>query len=440
MQWLKINHMMVDFQPPCGKIHTMIYRKLTPKLLTALRDTPVVVLHGARQSGKSTLIQSLLTDATGQYPAHYLTLDDATVLAAADRDPTGFVNGLAELYPSLALDEVQRVPKLFLAIKALVDRDRRPGRFLLTGSANSLFVPQLAESLVGRVEILTLYPFAQAELEANQTELIDILFAEKMSVPAFSSKESRADLLGRLLRGGYPEAVARNDEERRSAWFNSYIITILQRDVRDMANIEGLTQLPRLLQLLAARSSSLLNIAEISREVGLPSTTLQRYMSLLEATFLVHLLPAWSGNLGKRLVKAPKLFLLDTGLLASQLGINLERIAGDSILVGKVLENFVITELLKLATWSRTRPKLFHYRTQTGQEVDCVLEDAAGRVVGIEIKSSATVSNRDLSGLQTLQSDSGNKFVRGIILYSGTEIIPFGSDLWALPLSSLWQM
>lgn len=410
----------------------MIRRHITSALRAALADTPVILLTGARQTGKSTLVQEL---ASTVHPARYLTLDDATVLAAARTDPAGFIANLAG---SVILDEVQRVPDLFLALKRTVDRDRQPGRFLLTGSANVLLLPRVAEALVGRMEILTLWPLSQGEIDGVQENFIDAVFADEL--PACRGRaEPWPALIERLLRGGYPEVLSRLEASRRQAWFGAYITTLLQRDVRDLAHIEGLTTFPRLLALLAARTAALLNMAELSRSLTMPQSTLKRYLALLETTFLVQPLPAWSGNLSKRLVKAPKLVLSDTGLSASLLGVSQDRLETDRGLAGPLLENFVVMEIRKQLAWSRAQPQPFHFRTQAGQEVDLVLEERSGHLVGIEVKASATVSPRDFNGLRTLAEAVGASFRRGIVLYTGEELLPFGPQMYALPLSTLWR-
>jgi uncharacterized protein len=411
----------------------MIQRYITPALQAALSDTPIVLLVGARQTGKSTLVQEI---AATIHPARYLTFDDAGVLSAARADPAGFLANTSE---AVVLDEVQRAPELFLALKAAVDRDRRPGRFLLTGSANVLLLPRLADTLVGRMEILTLWPLSQGEIEGHTEGFIDAMFAETLS-PVKIPVESWTKLLDRLLVGGYPEVLTRSTVERRSAWFTSYITTLLQRDVRDLAQIEGLTSVPRLLTLLAARASALLNFSELSRSLTMPQTTLKRYLALLETTFLVRPLPSWSSNLGKRLVKAPKMMLSDTGLLAALSALQKERLLADRGLAGPLLENFVVMELRKQVQWSRTRPQAFHFRTQTGQEVDVVLEDGSGQIVGIEVKASATISTHDFKGLRALAETAGSRFHRGVVLYTGTEPLPFGSPFHALPVSALWEL
>jgi len=409
----------------------MVPRNLRPKVLASLADSPVVFLQGARQTGKSTLVQDL---AESDRPAAYLTLDDAVVLAATQRDPQGFVAGLVG---PVILDEVQRVPDLFLAIKAAVDRDREPGRFLLTGSANVRVVPMLADALVGRVEILTLWPFSQDEIEERDTEFVDRLFSSEPPRPIRLDTEP-GDLTSRMLRGGFPEALRRKAPDRLRSWFGSYVTTILQRDVRDMANIDGLAELPRLLALFAARSGTLLNLSELSRSSGIPQTTLKRYMGLLEATFLLDRLPPWTTNLGKRLVKAPKILVCDTGLVASLLGFDEERVVADPSMHGHLLETFVAMELRKQSSWSRLQPSLHHYRSHGGAEVDIVLEEPGGKVVGVEVKASTSVVEKDLRGLRELAEISGDRFVRGVVLYRGDRVVPFGPRLHAFPLPVLW--
>jgi hypothetical protein len=394
------------------------------------------MLVGPRQAGKSTLAQQLIGEG---HEARYLTFDDAGTLAAARGDPTGFIAGLDG--PAV-LDEIQRAPDLFLAIKAAVDRDRRPGRFLLTGSANVLLLPRVADSLAGRMEVLTLWPLSQGELEGRRERFIDLAFAEgplpHVSAPA--GDDPSEGLLPATLRGGFPEAVARTDDRRREAWFGSYLTTILQRDVRDLSNIDGLSQVPRLLALLAARSASLLNQAELSRSAAMPLSTLRRYLVLLEQTFLVSLLPPLTGGLGRRSVKAPKAMLTDTGLLGSVLGLDRERLARSPALTGPLLETFVAAELRKQAGWSERSVGLWHYRTHAGREVDLVLEDRAGRVVGIEVKASASPTSADFNGLRALQAANPDAFVRGIVLHGGSISVPFGERLHALPIPWLWRM
>lgn len=410
----------------------MIHRHITGQLRDALADTPVVLVNGARQTGKSTLVQSPELEGPGR---QYLTFDDPGLLAAARRDPNGFVAGLNQ---PVTLDEVQHVPELFSAIKMSVDRKRDSGKFLLTGSANVMLLPKLSESLAGRMEVLTLWPFSQGEIAGVREDFIDRLFSKQIVWPA-PNKLRRNELLEKVLVGGYPPAIARKSAARRKAWFQSYLMTILQRDIRDLANISDLTAVPRLLSVAATRAGSLLNFADLSRSLGLPQTTLKRYFALLEATFLVQLLRPWSSNLGQRAIQTPKIYLNDTGLLAHLLDLTLNRLEVEAGLAGGALENFALMELRKQATWSEHQPQFFYWRTVTGQEVDIVLEDSAGRLAGVEVKASATLGASDVRGLNALASTAGRRWICGVVLYTGTEIIPFGENLHGVPLSMLWR-
>ncbi|MSP97048.1 MAG: ATP-binding protein [Betaproteobacteria bacterium] len=408
-------------------------RHIAPLLADALSDTPVVLVNGARQSGKSTLVQSL-SDPAGA-ARQYLTLDDVVVLNAAKSDPAGFINGLQG---AVTLDEVQRVPELFLAIKAAVDRQRQPGRFLLTGSADVMLLPGIADSLAGRIQVLSLWPLSSAELaDSPDLNRADALFAGDWSALPVPPCE-RGDLIARLLAGGFPDAVARTSQRRREAWFDSYVQAVLMRDVRELANIEQLTEVPHLLHLLATRSGALLNLAEISRSARLPQSTLKRYFALLEMLFLVVRLPSWERNPGKRLVKAPKVFLPDSGLLNHLIASTPVSLAAKPGLPGGVVETFVLAELLKHLAFSRLHLTLWHYRTQTNIEVDFILENRVGQITGIEVKASATVEGKDFKGLRHLQATESAIFQRGIVLYTGREVVPFGEKLWAVPVSVWW--
>ncbi|MFO7709713.1 MAG: ATP-binding protein [Desulfobacterales bacterium] len=410
----------------------MILRNITAEILTALADRPVVLLHGARQTGKTTLVKAL---AQKEHPARYVTLDDAAVFSAAQTDPFGF---LSEFKGPVILDEVQRAPELFLAIKRRVDDNRTPGQFLLTGSAHALLLPKLSESLAGRMEMFTLWPFSQGELEGGVEGFIDTAFDEKFRQPR-QPRQTGNDLHGRITRGGFPEAAAMGSEERRRAWFGSFVTAILQRDIRELAHIDGLGVMPRLLALIASRLMGLLNFADLSRSSGLTQSTVKRYVALLEATFLVQTIPAWFANFGKRLTKSPKIVVADTGLAAHLLGLNSQRLLGDRNLFGPLLEGFVGMELKKQCTWSRVKPGLFHFRSHDGSEVDFILEAPGGRLVGVEVKASTAVANTDFKGLRYLADRIPKRFHRGIVLYTGAEMLSFGPKLHAVPLPALWQ-
>ena len=409
----------------------MIKRHLTDRLLDALKDTPVVLLQGARQTGKSTLAAWV---ATGPHRARYVTLDDPTTLAAASADPSGFLD---QEKGNLVIDEVQRVPEIFRALKIRVDRDRRPGRYLLTGSSHVLAVPRAADSLVGRMQALTLRPFSQGEMAGVREGFVAALIGGRALPNRFAAPEA-SDIQRRILAGGYPEPVDRKTPERRRAWHASYITTIMQRDVREMAAVESLAAFPRLLGALAARAARPLGSADISRDLGMPYTTLRRYLALLEASFLLHLIPAWAPNQGQRFVKAPKVVLGDTGMMAYLAAASPERLLDDAALRGRMLENFVIIEIVKQAEWMPEPPAVHHYRTHTGEEVDAVLEDARGKICGVEIKHAAALKAEDFKGLRGLKAAAGSRFQRGVVLYLGRESLPFGDGLAAVPVTALW--
>lgn len=415
----------------------MYQRHLAEDIQAALEDTPVILVHGARQVGKTTLVQRVAEQVHGS--TTYVTFDQAAMLAAARSDPDGFIAGF-EGPGCVVLDEVQRVPDLFRAIKATVDTDRRPGRFLLTGSANMLLLPQLSESLAGRMEVIELWPLSQGELEGRRETFVDrVMSGDITAAIAGSDTSSRTALIERALGGGYPEVISRRNEKRRSAWFGGYLTTILQRDVRDIANIQGLTDLPRLLSLLATRVGSPVNMSDIATSISIPNTTLRRYMTLLEATFLVRLLPAWSTNRERRLAKSPRLMLMDTGLMGHLLALSTPRVEQDASTMDALLTNFAFAEVSKQLAWARTTCELLHFRSFNGRDVDLVLEDPTGRVAGIDIQTRVSVNEEDFRGLKALADIAGENFASGVILYPGQDVVPFGKRMFAVPFASLWN-
>lgn len=417
---------MADFQP---QIYT---RALVEPIEQALADTPVVLIHGPRQSGKTTLVRAL---ASQSFPARYVTLDELTTLAAVRSSPADFIG---RFEGPVIIDEAQRVPELFLAIKAEVDRDRRPGRFLLTGSAHARFVPQVAEALAGRLEILTLWPLSQGEIEGQLGKFVDAVFEGE--IPTVREEPiDRDEILARALVGGYPEVVGRSRPSRRRQWFSSYLTTVVQREVRDLAEIERLAELPHLLALVAARAGAAQNVADLARTSGMPQTTVKRYLALLVATFLIHRVPAWSANLGKRLLKAPRLYPVDPGLMGYLLGVDRAGLDRPGAPVGPLVETFVASEVLKQIGWSRIRPAVYHFRSDRQEEIDLVLEAADHRVVGIEVKAGSLVEAREFRHLASLRENLGERFVAGIVLYTGQETVTFGDRLHAVPIGALWR-
>ena len=399
-------------------------------VLEALADSPVVLLHGPRQCGKTTLAK--LVGARKDYA--YITFDDDVAREGAESDPAGFVDRLP---PRVILDEVQRVPSLFTAVKAAVDRRRDPGRFLLTGSANVLLVPRLADSLAGRMAIQRLHPLSQAELERRRPSFLDTLFGG-----AFKAR--RTDRLARELpalvaAGGYPAALLRQAGRRRAAWYRDYLDAIVQRDVRDLARIGALDVVPRLLGAAAGQTARLLNVSELAAPFSVSRPTITDYMTLLQRVFLVEELPAWHSNRLKRLVKSPKLHLGDTGLASALLGVDAEALDADRQLLGHLTETFVFQELRRQASWHEDPLSFFHFRDKDGVEVDIVIERGPRAVAAVEVKASATVRAADFSGIRKLKATVGRNFAGGVVLYDGEITASFGEGLFAVPIRSLWE-
>lgn len=404
-------------------------RKARPIVEAELSDTRVVLISGPRQAGKTTLAREFADD-----DRPYITLDDIGTLDAAKSDPTGFIRGIDRA----VIDEIQRAPDLMLAIKESVDRDERPGRFLLTGSANLATVPTIADSLAGRMAVVSLLPFAQSEIRSTNGQLLDRLFAGDEPTIGKDALFG-GDLMDVVLKGGYPEVLRRSTPARRTAWLEDYVSLILDRDVRDIANIDQFDRLPRLLNVLAEHAGQLVNHSSFGSALGLSSVTAQKYVAILERLFLVRTIAPWSNNRLSRLVKTPKLHFVDTGLLASLREDDVETLRRDRTRFGALLESFVVSELLKLASWSERRLSFSHYRTKDQEEVDVVLEDRRGRIIGIEVKASATVKSDDFKGLRQLQNAVGDSFVRGLVLHNHDRVTPFGEKLHAAPLSILWS-
>lgn len=405
-------------------------RFLFPRVTEALADTPVVLIHGPRQCGKTTLAR-LVGDAAG---FTYLSFDDDVQRASAQADPVGFV---ADLPEKTVLDEVQRVPGLFTSLKAAVDAKRQPGRFILTGSANVLLVPKLADSLAGRMEILRLHPLAQAELAGAEPDFLAALFSNRFKAGAAGQRLGKA-LAERVAAGGYPPALVRATARRRAAWYRDYIETLVQRDVRDLARISAMDVMPRLLALAAGQSARLLNVADLAAPFQLSRPTIRDYMTLLARVFLLEELPPWHSNRLRRLIKTPKLHLGDTGLACALLGVDGKTLWEDRALYGQLLETFVYQELRRQASWQEEPVTFHHFRDKDGAEVDVVME-SAGKLAGIEVKAAATVTAGDFKGLHKLKSAAGRRFAAGVLLYDGDAIATFGEDLYAVPIACLWE-
>lgn len=405
-------------------------RYVQPQLTEALTDSPVVLVHGPRQCGKTTLAR-MVGDAAGYT---YITFDDDVLRAAAKSDPIGFVGDLGS---RVILDEVQRVPELFTSLKAAVDRDRTPGRFILTGSANVLLLPRLADSLAGRMEILRLHPLAQSELAGVPSGFLDALF--HAGFKHASHVRLAGELPQRIVAGGYPAALARSTPRRRAVWYRDYIETLVQRDVRHLARISALDALPRLLTVAAGQTSRLLNVADLASPFQVSRPTIREYLTLLAHVFLLEELPPWHSNRLSRLVKTPKLHLCDTGLACALLGIDAAALVADRQLMGQLLETFVFQELRRQASWHIDPVSFHHFRDKDGVEVDFVLEGSGQRLAGIEVKASATVTASDFRGLKKLREVVPDRFAAGVVLYDGEATVSFGERLFAVPIRSLWE-
>jgi predicted AAA+ superfamily ATPase len=411
----------------------LVERRLAPLIQEALADTPVVLLNGPRQAGKSTLAATY-----GDRGFRMLSLDDAATLASAREDPTGLVRSLDRA----VIDEVQRAPELLLAIKQSVDNDRRPGRFLLTGSADLRLLPSVADSLAGRMEVLTLLPLAGCELDGTAGQWLECVFSG--DIPRLPSEnraiETGEALVERVLRGGYPEAVARSTVRRREAWLRQYAAALLSRDVRDIASIEKLEQMPRLLRALAQMAGQLTNLNPLAGQLLLDHKTAAKYVGVLEQLFLIRRIQPWGSNRLARIVKSPKLHFLDSGLLSHLRGADAVALKRDRTVFGPLLECYVVSELLKLASWSERDLQVLSYRDKDQREVDVVIENAAGQLIGVEIKAKASVQPRDFAGLHKLAELSGDQFIAGLVLYDGNETLPMGHGLWAVPLATMWRL
>ncbi len=413
-------------------------RNAASGVTAAMADTPVVVVVGPRQCGKSTLVQHLMEGRGGTYAS----LDDAGRRAAANADPTSFVEE-AEL--PFAIDEFQKAPALLDAIKHRVDRARRDGArpagmFILTGSANVWATLAISESLTGRAERIQLWPLSQGELVGRRERFLDGLLEGQ--VPRLEGcTVGRAAVSERVTVGGYPEMLARTDPQRRARWARNYVDMIVERDARDLTERgRYLDELPRLLDLVAARVGSLLETTAMGNSIGLKKDTVRRYLTLLELLYLVNRAPAWSRNFGQRLVKSPKLWMPDTGLACELLGYSRQRFETDeTAMAGALFENFVAGEIGKQATWSDVAIRLHHFRTAGGREVDILVEAADGRVAGLEVKLGASPTIGDFSGLAYLRDKLGDRFVSGAVVGTGAETIPFGDRLWSIPVSGLWE-
>lgn len=438
-------------------------RYVERRLAEALDDSPVVLVHGPRQCGKTTLAQFAYAPQYLRWGGDYLTwvddrlswgvsrqhrdytyisFDDAVARDGARADPMGFV---ADLPERVILDEIQRAPELFEALKMAVDRRRVPGRFILTGSTNVLLIPTLSESLAGRMQIVRLHPLAQQELAARSapsdsysgTGFLSALFGDGFQVRQTERLGER--LIERMVAGGFPPALVRPTPRRRAEWYRNYVEAHIQRDVRDMTRIRSFDVLPRLLRAAASQTARLCNLTDLASPFHLSRPTIDGYISLLERLFLLERLPPWHSNRLSRLVKSPKLHVGDTGLAAAMLGVGAASLAADRVLLGQLLETFVFQELRRQASWHDAPMEFYHFRDRDDAEVDIVIERGSRSVAGVEVKAAATVTQTDFRGLRKLAKAAGGRFAHGIVLYDGETSAGFGDRLHAVPIRRLWE-
>ena len=441
---------------------TFYPRLIEPRLAEALEDSPVVLIHGPRQCGKTTLAQYRYAPAYltwhgeelhwrgkplswGVSPEHrdyvYISFDDDIARAGARSDPAGFV---ADLPERVILDEIQLVPELFPAIKLDVDRNRVPGRFILAGSTNVLLLPALSESLAGRLQIVRLHPLSRYELAARRSlvepdpgrRFLPALFEGGFKILQVERLGSRLAEL--IVAGGFPRALARPTPRRQANWYRDYVETLVQRDVRDLARIRSLETLPPLLRAAASQTARLFNLADLAAPFQLSRPTIGEYVTLLERLFLLETLSPWHSNRLSRLVKTPKLHLCDTGVAAALLGLDPEQLNKDRPLLGQLLETFVLQELRRQSSWQDAPMEFYHFRDRDGVEVDIVMEQGAHAISGVEVKAAATVRSSDFRGLRKLKGVTGDRFRHGVVLYDGETTVPFGDGLYAVPIRRLW--
>ena len=408
----------------------LLPRFLAPVVREALTDTPVVCVVGPRQSGKTTLVQHLAPDRA------FFSLDENNYYQTASLDPSGFVAALPD---AVTVDEVQRVPALLPAIKRAVDRSRRPGRFLLTGSANLLLLPTVTESLAGRMEIVQLQPLTEAEKEHKNGRFLMALLQGALK-PNIRPETTTAGptLAERLVAGGYPEPLTRSPVRARQ-WHRQYLRGIIERDVREVARVRDARELARMLELLALRSAQLFNASNLANDLGVHRETVEHYVTVLERLFLVRRLPAWHRNTAKRLIRSPKVHLLDSGLAATLADLTVADWLNNRDRMGNLLESFVVQQLSAQAAWTDPDLRFWHYRDKDRVEVDAVI--TRGRKTwGIEVKAAASVTSRDGRGLARLADQCGKDFERGILFYEGRDIFPLTDKrMLAVPLSELWR-
>lgn len=412
--------------------HSAIYpRHAEALLIEALTDSPVTLIQGPRQCGKTTFAREVAMPLGYAY----ITFDDDNARRTVQGDPVGFVWNLPD---RVILDEVQRVPALFTALKVAVDRDRVPGRFILTGSTNVLLLPRLSDSLAGRMQMVRLHPFSQSEvIRGTSPNFIQALFTAGFKTRR--TERLAGTLAERIVAGGYPAALKRPAGRRRTTWYNDFTENLIQRDVRDLARVRSLETMPRLVAAVATNTATLFNLASLAAPFQVSKNTIREYFTLLERLFLVEKVSPWHSNRLSRLIKAPKMHMGDTGLACALIGVDTPGLAADRTLLGQLLETFVYQELRRQASCLDGPYSFFHYRDRDGVEVDIVIEQGVRSVAGIEVKAAATVNHADFRGLRKLKAATGDRFACGVVLYDGEICASFDDSMYAVPIRALWE-
>lgn len=406
-------------------------RYIKKAVSTALEDTPVVFVMGARQVGKSTLVEELTDDSWS-----LVNLDDQIQRNLIESDPVGFMRTNKD--NKVAIDEIQRLPGLLLNIKQSVDANRLPGRFILTGSANAMVLPKVADSLAGRIETILLNPLSECEIQDIEPSFLSNL-TKKDHFPKTTCVADKNYLIKRVTKGCFPEPLLRSSPDRATAWYKQYVNSLVQKDMQDLLNIDHPEKMLRLLKLTTYYSGKLINFSDLGNKINLTSETVKKYIQLLEHLFLIRKLPAWHSNEQKRLIKTPKVHINDTGLSCALRDIDSDYLINNPSEFGPLLETFVINELFKQSCWLQQDLTFSHYRDKSKQEIDCIIENARGESFAVEVKASATISAKDFKALQHFRDTEKENFRMGVLLYDGEEVIPFGEKLFAVPIYALWQ-
>lgn len=412
----------------------LVQRRIRPLVSELLAEEPVIALQGPRAVGKTTLLH----DIAATHGVQVVDLDDLATRGAVVADPALFVSGAAPV----CIDEYQHAPELLDAIKTELNRDTRPGRFVITGSTRHDALPAAAQSLTGRLHRMTVYPLSQGEIAGVHERFLDALLEDASTlVSSTPSSTTRDDYIARIATGGFPMALGRS-ETARNRWFDNYVSLSLQRDVQELSRIRQKDALPKLLARLAGQTAQLLNIRAAAEEVGLTPDTGENYTRLLEDVYLIHRLPAWGKTLRVRAAATPKLHLVDSGLASRLLRLGPAKLARRDATslqqFGHLLETFVVFEILKQASWLSGVAGTGHWRTHDGIEVDLVLELDDGRIIAIEVKAGTKITGKDLNGMRALRDELGDAFVAGVVLHTGQLSYSPEDRIYVMPVDRLW--